>query len=523
MPSLIPGYEYDIFISYRQKDNKNDGWVTEFVDHLKRELESTFKEEISLYFDLNPHNGILETHDVDDSLKQKLKCLIFIPVISRVYCDPGSFAWKYEFKVFAEQASQDRFGLKIKLPNGNVASRILPVRIHDLEIDDIRICELILGGVLRCIDFIYRSPGVNRPLQSHEDHPQDNLNKSYYRDQINKVANAIEEILRGLKRANSLMLEENITLKEEAISDTITASGVFFDYSGSVDHITTGSLLKKLKRTKEFENLNKTTGKKVYAIVSECLDNISKYSFKEIADTPITQPYLSIAWQDDKIIIRTGNPVDHDKIIRLDKMLKQINKMDEETLKASYDEKINQEWGKDENSAGLGFILMALKSGNCLDYNFTGSGNNFSLFDLRISVNKYIGRKLIIDETSWSPKVIFDPEENHFEISGESRPPDVPKFYEPILSWSGEFFGHYAHSDLSQDPIVFDLNFDYFNSSSGKYILDFCKQIAVASSKGINVSIRWNYEEDDMDMLEAGKELSRISKFPFEYVQKAFR
>ena len=32
MASIIPGYWYDIFISYRQKDNKHDGWVTEFVD-----------------------------------------------------------------------------------------------------------------------------------------------------------------------------------------------------------------------------------------------------------------------------------------------------------------------------------------------------------------------------------------------------------------------------------------------------------------------------------------------------------
>ncbi len=28
MPSIIPGYEYDIFISYRQKDNQSDQWVT---------------------------------------------------------------------------------------------------------------------------------------------------------------------------------------------------------------------------------------------------------------------------------------------------------------------------------------------------------------------------------------------------------------------------------------------------------------------------------------------------------------
>jgi len=45
MPSIIPGYEYDIFISYRQKDNKQDSWVTELVNTLKNEIEATFKEE----------------------------------------------------------------------------------------------------------------------------------------------------------------------------------------------------------------------------------------------------------------------------------------------------------------------------------------------------------------------------------------------------------------------------------------------------------------------------------------------
>jgi hypothetical protein len=43
MASIIPGYEYDIFISHRQKDNKHDGWVTEFVKNLKGERELIFK------------------------------------------------------------------------------------------------------------------------------------------------------------------------------------------------------------------------------------------------------------------------------------------------------------------------------------------------------------------------------------------------------------------------------------------------------------------------------------------------
>ena len=200
MPSIIEGYNYDIFISYRQKDNKHDGWVTEFVNNLKGELESTFKEEISVYFDINPHDGLLETHDVDESLKDKLKCLVFIPIISRTYCDPKSFAWEHEFKSFVELASKDQFGLKVKLPNGNVASRILPVRIHDLDQEDIKLCESVIGGMIRSVDFIYTSAGVNRPLRAGEDHPQYNLNKTYYRDQINKVANAVKEIMTTFKK-----------------------------------------------------------------------------------------------------------------------------------------------------------------------------------------------------------------------------------------------------------------------------------------------------------------------------------
>ena len=203
MSSIIEGYNYDIFISYRQKDNKYDGWVTEFVDNLKKELEATFKEEISVYFDINPHDGLLETHDVDESLKEKLKCLVFIPIISRTYCDPKSFAWEHEFKAFIEQASQDQVGLKVKLPSGNVASRVLPVQIHEIASEDKACIEGLLEGILRPIEFIYKEPGVNRSLRSNEDQPENNLNKTFYRNQINKVANAIDEILSSVKTSKT--------------------------------------------------------------------------------------------------------------------------------------------------------------------------------------------------------------------------------------------------------------------------------------------------------------------------------
>ena len=197
MSSIVPRFEYDIFISYRHNDNRS-GWVTEFVKALQEELASTIKEPISVYFDVNPHDGLLETHNVDKSLEGKLKCLIFIPIISQTYCDTKSFAWQHEFVAFNKLTQEDQLGRDIKLSNGNVASRILPIKIHDLDTEDKSLIENEIGGALRAIEFIYKEAGVNRPLKS-TDSKADNHNKTDYRNQVNKVANSIKEIIGALK------------------------------------------------------------------------------------------------------------------------------------------------------------------------------------------------------------------------------------------------------------------------------------------------------------------------------------
>src|SRR6185369_8325911 len=148
MPSLHPGFEYDIFISYRQNDNRS-GWVTEFVKILEEELAATIKDPVSIYFDVNPHDGLLETHNVGKSLEGKLKCLIFIPILSQTYCDPKSFAWQHEFCAFNKLAKENAIGRDIKLRNGNYASRILSIKIHSLDPKDKALIENELGEVLR--------------------------------------------------------------------------------------------------------------------------------------------------------------------------------------------------------------------------------------------------------------------------------------------------------------------------------------------------------------------------------------
>jgi TolB-like protein len=212
MASIISGYEYDIFISYRHNDNL-DGWVSDFVRNLEKELKRTIKVPISIYFDTNSRDGLLEMHNVEKSLESKLKCLIFIPIISRTYCDTKSYAWQNEFCAFNNMAKEDEFGLDVILANGNVTSRILPVKIHDIDKEDTALLERELGGVFRAIEFFHKTSGVNRPLTTRDDEVR-TPGKILYFDQVNKIANAIQEILRGIKNKENTPVKNEVLISE---------------------------------------------------------------------------------------------------------------------------------------------------------------------------------------------------------------------------------------------------------------------------------------------------------------------
>jgi len=130
-------------------------------------------------------------------------------------------------------------------------------------------------------------------------------------------------------------------------------------------------------------------------------------------------------------------------------------------------------------------------------------------------------KKLIIDSTPNSPNILFEPNTSRFEISGESRPENASVFYQPVIDWVRELEASFNQNDIQVNtPFTFNFNLEYFNSTSAKFILDFCKKLGHLHSLGHPINIRWHYEEDDEDMLEVGQEMSRMSKFPFEFISE---
>ena len=68
------------------------------------------------------------------------------------------------------------------------------------------------------MNLFIKASGVNRPLKPNDERTENNLNHTYYRDQINKVANAVKEIISAIKKHNQqdeVISKEVIKLKTE--------------------------------------------------------------------------------------------------------------------------------------------------------------------------------------------------------------------------------------------------------------------------------------------------------------------
>ena len=114
--------------------------------------------------------------------------------------------------------------------------------------------------------------------------------------------------------------------------------------------------------------------------------------------------------------------------------------------------------------------------------------------------------------TNDTPKVLLDPENEIFEISGRSLPEDVVSFYQPIIDWLED----YKHN--ANDFTEFVFKYIYFNTATSKLIQDILIKLEEIQESGKKVQVIWYYEEDDEDILDLGEEFSENVDVPFDII-----
>ena len=70
----------------------------------------------------------------------------------------------------------------------------------------------------------------------------------------------------------------------------------------------------------------------------------------------------------------------------------------------------------------------------------------------------------------------------------------------------------------SQVTVEFD--YDFLNSISHKKVWQILQQLKKFYNDGKSVKVKWFFEENDEDIMEAGEDLSELMNIPFELIEK---
>lgn len=122
--------------------------------------------------------------------------------------------------------------------------------------------------------------------------------------------------------------------------------------------------------------------------------------------------------------------------------------------------------------------------------------------------------KILITQTNKTPLISANPEDGLIEIKGRSNPENSAEFYKPLIDW----LDTYLETQNGGSELVIDL--EHFNTSSSKCLMDVMKRLKKIQSFNRNVNVRWYYEEDDEEMLEAAETYESMTKLPFSKISR---
>lgn len=127
--------------------------------------------------------------------------------------------------------------------------------------------------------------------------------------------------------------------------------------------------------------------RKVFNVMVEALQNISRHADTISGDPEETRCGIIIVSHSDEVYtVVTGNLVRAEKADALKARLDAINSMDRSQLSAAYRDQITNGTINANGGAGLGFIDIAKKSGNKIDYRFVHIDDELPGFVIYLSI-----------------------------------------------------------------------------------------------------------------------------------------
>ncbi len=124
-------------------------------------------------------------------------------------------------------------------------------------------------------------------------------------------------------------------------------------------------------------------------------------------------------------------------------------------------------------------------------------------------------KNYFLEGTAKTPNMDFDAAAGIFEIKGRSIPENSVVFYQPLLNWLDVYV-----KSSENTCTALNISLEYFNTSSAKCLVEIFRRMEILQNSAREIEIKWYYEAEDQDILEAGRDFNEFMNIPIELVLK---
>jgi len=160
--------------------------------------------------------------------------------------------------------------------------------------------------------------------------------------------------------------------------------GIIFSFSGPISQSLLEGIGQTLKQKMTLEETSKNIIQKVFSIFVELMQNIINYSAQrvtaEAAEQEISYGVLIVGKEENHFYIISGNYIQENQEDALQEKLTNIRTMDHEELKKYYKQQRRAPVDDASKGAGLGFIEMARKASQPIEFKIARMENGYSFF-----------------------------------------------------------------------------------------------------------------------------------------------
>jgi len=184
-----------------------------------------------------------------------------------------------------------------------------------------------------------------------------------------------------------MTLGANFTKSVLTFYHEMIVNGISLVYLGEFNQEITKMFTSMAEDEMERSNEEAKIRRKMYHVMVEILQNMSKHSDGISKDARAGKGLFVIGKKEDSYFVLTSNKILNSKSEGLQKVINQINRSSKEELKEMYKRQIKEGKLSDKGGAGLGLIDIARKTGKKYQYQFLPVDDKYCFFILRVEIS----------------------------------------------------------------------------------------------------------------------------------------